>query len=279
MTGTRFYPKADAKTQSFASAYPGDIMPHPNVLVLHTTEGTSWPGYSGGAVAPTLTAFPDAAAKALRWRQHFPINMSARALVNKAGGVQTNTLNVVQVELVGTCAKGGPGLYWPEAPDWALKGLADFLKWLHAEWPVPLRSTSRPWVAYPASYGTASGQRMGEAEWMNFSGICGHQHVPENVHGDPGAFPIARLLAMTAPTPPPPTPSPTPTPTPAPAGAGESAMYFDVYSPDVTGTKMSTWIHVGQWVRVGGTPDWAIVGTPVRMKVSLKVARSMGIPV
>ncbi|MFD3560872.1 hypothetical protein ACFWVU_14500 [Streptomyces sp. NPDC058686] len=46
-------------------------------------------------------------------RQHFPANMSSRALVNRNGGVETNTLNVVQIELVGTCVKGGPGLYWP----------------------------------------------------------------------------------------------------------------------------------------------------------------------
>jgi hypothetical protein len=30
--------------------------------------------------------------------------------------------------------------------------------------------------------------------WNAFTGHCGHQHVPENDHGDPGAFPITAIL-------------------------------------------------------------------------------------
>ena len=35
---------------------------------------------------------------------------------------------------------------------------------------------------------------MSIPEWRNAYGIVGHQHVPENVHGDPGDLKIARLL-------------------------------------------------------------------------------------
>ena len=50
----------------------------------------------------------------------------------------------------------------------------------------------RPGVS-PASYG-ASPARMSFAQWRRFTGICGHQHVPENAHGDPGNLPIDKIL-------------------------------------------------------------------------------------
>ncbi|MBQ1164434.1 collagen-like protein, partial [Streptomyces sp. A73] len=36
--------------------------------------------------------------------------------------------------------------------------------------------------------------RMSYSKWNNYRGHCGHQHVPENAHGDPGAFPMAAIL-------------------------------------------------------------------------------------
>ncbi|MEU9057825.1 peptidoglycan-binding protein [Streptomyces sp. NPDC048430] len=184
------YPKADATSQWFHTAYQGDTMAHPNVIVLHTTEGSSFPSYGGGGSAPTFTI------KGGTVRQHFYANESARALVNAAGGVQTNTLNAVQIELVGTCDKGGPGLYWPDADDADLAALAELVKWLTDTYPIPVVSTSKPWLSYPSSYGSARGQRMSFSEWENFNGLCGHQHVPENDHGDPGSFPIKRLIEL-----------------------------------------------------------------------------------
>ncbi len=202
------------------------------VLVLHTTEGNGWPAYASGGEAPTMTYWAQNP-QSLSWRQHFRINESSRALMNKAGGVSTNTAGTVQVELIGTCdqatANRIPGImYWPTAPDWALQGLADFVAWLGRDWGLPLVSTPRPWLAYgpdsrrpgitPASYGN-SPARMSFDEWNAFSGICGHQHVPENDHGDPGNFPIGRLLQLAkgdlAPRPATPantTPAPTPIP-------------------------------------------------------------------
>jgi hypothetical protein len=173
-------------------------MPSVRVLVLHTTETSGWPGYAGGASAPTFTAMPDTVNKKLIWRQHFPIDMSCRALRNDAGGVNTNTTGTVQIELVGTSDSGGPGMFWPNAPDWALQGLADFCVWLRNEWDVPCTSTVR-WVSYPASYGFNASQRLGGSAWLAYRGILGHQHVPENDHGDPGLFPMSRMLSFTNP--------------------------------------------------------------------------------
>jgi hypothetical protein len=204
MTRATMYPPADRTSQWFANAYPGSIMAlTAPVFVLHTTEGgNTWPGYGGGAVAPTITALPDYTNQKLLFRQHFPLNMSARALRNLSGGVQTNTAGAIQIELCGTCVPGGPGMYWPEAPDWALRSLAEFVNFLRAEWGLPTTLPPRGFKAYPAGGDT---QRLSFAEWVNFSGICGHQHVPENDHSDPGLFPIQRLLNfVNGETPPPP---------------------------------------------------------------------------
>lgn len=201
MTGAQIYPGA-SRAHWYQSAYPGDSMPV-NTIVWHSTEGTSLDGYEGGAVAPTLTAMPDFAAQRLTWFQHFDFDTSARALVNGAGGVQTNTLNVAQVEVVGTCSPATHGdwmragvqhLYMPELPAWAVRDLGAFARWTHAEHGVPLASEVR-FTAYPGSYGATNGVRMSAAQWNGYSGHCGHEHVPENYHGDPGSFPMPAILA------------------------------------------------------------------------------------
>jgi hypothetical protein len=199
-TGPQRYPGANTKYW-FQNTYPGDAM-ETNTIVWHSTEGTSLPSYGGGASAPNLTAVPDFAAKRLVWYQHFDFDVSARALVNAPGGVATNTLNVCQVEIVGTCdphthevweGKGYRHLYMPKLPDWAVRDLAAFAAWAREKHGVPLTSDVT-WRAYPGSYG-ASGVRMSAGEWNGFTGHCGHLHVPENLHGDPGAMPMAAILA------------------------------------------------------------------------------------
>lgn len=191
MSGPQIYPGAD-RGHWYQTKYGGDRM-EVNVVVLHTTEGRNLPDYQGGAAAPNLTALPDLAAQKLRWYQHFQIDVSSRALWNAPGGVQTNTLNVCQVELVGTCDpdlrakwKGNntPHIYWPQAPEWALREVARFLSWMHRHHGVPLKGPSL-WPAYPASAGNRGGQRMSFDRWNGFRGVCGHMHVPENcVHPD-----------------------------------------------------------------------------------------------
>ncbi|CAL9370562.1 peptidoglycan-binding protein [Streptomyces sp. enrichment culture] len=199
-TGPQRFP-GSSRANWYQDDYPGDPM-EVNVVVLHTTEGRTLPGYGGGAVAPNLTAVPDFGAKRLRWYQHFDIEVSSRALANRGDGVETNTLNVCQVELVGTCdpsthAKwkraGHSHIFWPDAPKWAVDGVARFLSWMHEEHGVPL-SGPRSWPSYPSSYGNGGGQRMSGAQWERFKGVCGHMHVPENDHGDPGSIDFAQLL-------------------------------------------------------------------------------------
>jgi hypothetical protein len=202
-TGPQKYPGAST-AHWYQDKYSSSVM-ETRVVVWHSTEGTSLPDYSSGAVAPNLTAVPDFTNKKLVWYQHFDFDRSSRALVNLTGGVETNTLNVVQVEIVGTCdpathTKWGttPHLYMAELPDWAVRDLAVFAKWAHDANGVPLTSVVT-FKAYPAAYGTGNGVRMSGSKWQSFSGHCGHQHVPENLHGDPGAFPIASILLKAGP--------------------------------------------------------------------------------
>lgn len=202
MTGPQWYPGADTEGATrYDDNYPGDRQ-EVNVIVWHSTEGTSLPNYGGGSSAPTITAVPDFKAKKLVWYQHFPFDMSARALVNKSGGVETNTLNVAQVEVVGTCdpktrdkwkAEGRSFLYMGSLPDWAIRDLAAFAKWAKDKHGVPLTS-GVTFKAYPGSYGPSNGVRMSYDKWNSFKGHCGHQHVPENDHGDPGNFPMTKIL-------------------------------------------------------------------------------------
>ncbi|MFL4904669.1 peptidoglycan-binding protein [Streptomyces sp. MMS24-I2-30] len=196
-SGPQRYPGASTANW-YQNKYGGDAMDS-NTIVWHTTEGTSLPSYNGGAEAPNFTARPDFTAKRLEWFQHFDFDVSSRALINKAGGVETNTLNVCQVEIIGTCdptthKKWGstPHLYAPELPDWAIRDLAAFAQWAHDQHGVPLTS-GVTFKAYPGSYGS-NGVRMTNSAWTCFKGHCGHQHVPENDHGDPGAFPMAAIL-------------------------------------------------------------------------------------
>ena len=200
-SGPQRYPGAST-AYWYQTRYGGDSM-ESNVLVWHTTEGTSLPGYEGGTQAPNFTAKPDFTAKKLVWYQHFDFDVSSRALVH-AGAVATNTLNVCQIELVGTCdpathtkwAKAGvQHLYTPELPAWVIRDLAAFAQWANANHSVPLTS-GVTFKAYPSSYGTDNGVRMSNAKWLSYTGHCGHQHVPSgNVHGDPGLFPMEAILS------------------------------------------------------------------------------------
>ncbi len=197
--GPQKYPGASS-AYWYEGVYPGDRQ-EVNVVVLHTTEGTSLPSYGGGASAPNFTAVPDIPNKKLKWYQHYYVDSSSRALRNLSGGVQTNTNNVCQVELVGTCdprthAKWSSSshIFWPQAPEWALKEVAKFLAWMNVNHDVPLSGPS-VWRDYPDSYGD-NDSRMSFSKWNEFKGVCGHQHVPENDHGDPGSLDFKTLITF-----------------------------------------------------------------------------------
>lgn len=208
-TGPQHYPGASL-AYDYSDNYPGSPM-ESNVIVLHSTEGTSVPTYGGGKEAPNFTVKADFKLKRAQWYQHFDFDESSRALVNASGGVETNTANACQIEIVGTCdpathkkwsSQGIQHLFMPELPDWFKDELAAFIAWAHQNHGVKIQA-KRPngqklvFKAYPGSYGTKAdnGVRLTGTEWGEFYGICGHQHVPENYHGDPGNIDIDYLIA------------------------------------------------------------------------------------
>lgn len=162
---------------------------------LHTTEGSDWPTYNDWTIMPHGTIKPKANV-GVEIRQHLPLDQGSFSLRNLDGGVQTNRDYVFQWELIGTSEKGGPGYYWPDADDAVLADLYEKLIGpLSDEYNIPLKALN--FQAYPASYGARGDTntvRLSGSAFDTYSGWLGHQHVPENVHGDPGAFPWARMM-------------------------------------------------------------------------------------
>lgn len=161
--------------------------------LLHTTEGSSWPDYGGWTMTPHGTALPIPGV-GIQARQHIPYTQAAAGLMH-TGDPETNRLGVIQWELIGTCdpSMRGQLYYWPEADDAVL---ADLYRKVIAPTStalgIPL--TALTFEAYPASAGADNGVRLSGPAWVTYTGWLGHQHVPENDHGDPGAFPWARML-------------------------------------------------------------------------------------
>jgi len=170
-------------------------------FLIHTTEGTSIEGAVGAYRANN--SWPHDTVDFMfghpyRIAHHLSYDLAGRSLRNEAGGVQTNTAGVIQVEIVGFATR-------PDQIDWRAFAV-DYLGPRCRQLGIPIASTVM-WVAYPASYGKNARQRLSGAAWLSYRGILGHEHCPENDHGDPGAIPIQLILAAAqgqAPPPPPP---------------------------------------------------------------------------
>lgn len=155
--------------------------------VIHTTEvktyRASTSSYYGHQSWPHATIDEHAV-----W-QHFPINRSARALKNLSGGVETNRLSAVQCEVVWKAAE------IRSLPAATFENLRRWMRWVESA--VGVARVGARFVGPEASpYGLHAPQRFSTALWQSFNGWCGHQHVPENDHWDPGALDIAALLEV-----------------------------------------------------------------------------------
>jgi hypothetical protein len=167
----------------------------PTKGVLHTTEGSSWPNYPSQH-EPHLTVRP-VAGKGIEVRQHIAFSKAAYALKHPAGTTPTNGAHAIQMELIGTSDKNGPGYYWPAADDAVLRALwLQVIKPISDAFHIPLKAPT--FLPYPSSFGNTS-VRLSGGQWLAWNGWLGHQHVPSNDHGDPGAFPWARLVYLAHP--------------------------------------------------------------------------------
>lgn len=182
------------------------------VVVLHSTEGST----IDGAVA-TLKGRGVASHEVVDVREQLVVQLvsldrPAKSLLNLKGGVETNNRGgVIQVEIVGyasrSSANGRPGPIMPELDDDELTWLGHYVRQLCAKVAAPFVFPC--WFkSYPESYGARNGVRLSFADWLTVEGVIGHQHVPENTHGDPGALDVARMAALSAPPVPLPAPPP-----------------------------------------------------------------------
>lgn len=184
------YSEAEWHPMAGSSEFTGG----PKKLVLHTTEGKSIAGaeatYGVNGIAPHFTI--DSTLK--RFVQHIDTSRAASAMKNVSGGVQTNRDGAIQVEMIGYAA------FTHGWEDDNLVWIGDIVRLICEREGIDVYN-------YPQFVGTESGtiatptapQRMSYAEWESFNGVCGHQHVPENSHWDPGRLPYQRMLELTGP--------------------------------------------------------------------------------
>jgi hypothetical protein len=108
-------------------------------------------------------------------------------MVNLAGGVQTNTWHALQLELHWRASEIAD---MPQSlRDNLYRVLHDLIDTFDVHGPIATFHGSE-------AYGSGSPYRMSMDEWTNFNGICGHQHVPENEHWDPGPIDLSGLFEV-----------------------------------------------------------------------------------
>lgn len=189
MTHAKLYPSADQSIQWRGNDRP--TMPAVDKLLLHTTESGTWPSYPTNF--PTLT-FNPWKPRGQRWRQHCFINQAATSLKN-AGTFRTNRANVCQIEIVcwvDPAHSTNPAFYTHISED-AYLDLAQFYAWLNREWETPIKNGVK-WKEYPASYGVNNGVRLTVAQFGTYEGLCGHEHAPEQSHGDPSLINVGFII-------------------------------------------------------------------------------------
>lgn len=148
-------------------------------LVIHATVTKGLPRYTS---PPHLTIDP---ATGDVW-QHVDLDKGSYALLHPSGTPETNRMGALQIEIID---KDGNASEWSKS-----KPLAQMLQWFVAEFPI--RRTPHPEFSTSACYGPKSSCRMLADEWALFDGICGHQHVPDNYHWDPGPVDVDALLSL-----------------------------------------------------------------------------------
>ena len=170
----------------------------PALIVIHSTEGTGWTNYQNGSVAPHFTIEP----KSGEIHQHVSLAYAARALAHPSGTPETNRAGAIQIETIGTCDPNNKGKgswnYLPDMDSQQCANIAALLQMIHGAIPAIPLTRSVEFEPYPdPGYGDGH-PRMSNSTWSSYKGVCGHQHVPSNSHGDPGDIPIDEILNGTS---------------------------------------------------------------------------------
>ena len=183
----------------------------PSRIVIHTTETARLPGYHEGSYAPHFTigvgdpgSLPKEKPGNVRIWQHISLDRTAFALKHNPGTVETNHMGAhcVQIECItyigdqDTAGIVGNKGKFPKALSKALAGLVKEITAVLGD--IDINIYPEKWSA-SGSYGEKASQRLSERQWENFNGICGHEHVPNNKHWDPGAFDIEEFVGYVRP--------------------------------------------------------------------------------
>lgn len=179
------------RDETIRGAGGGTFVPAAPCGVVHTTEG-GWESamavFRSRMVAPHVMVDPVTRRRA----QFIPLDRSAYALVNDNGGVETNRHGARQIEVVG---------YADRTQDMP----ADQQEWLAVEVLRPISEAVGITGPGLECFGVDAGwvlatptarQRMSFDAWNRFGGWCGHQHVPENSHWDPGALDLPAIVRI-----------------------------------------------------------------------------------
>lgn len=161
----------------------------PYRFVLHSTEGAT--AYGAIAAFQDNDSWPhflisDETGTVQVW-QFMDLDVGARSLEHRPGTIETNLHSAVQIEIVGHAVSE------PVASPVLLAGLRRLLEWCSFRTNAKLTSNVQ-WKPYPASGGDQNGIRLTDQQWAAYNGVCGHMHVPNQEHGDPGAINISALL-------------------------------------------------------------------------------------
>ncbi|MBB5076377.1 S8 family serine peptidase [Nonomuraea endophytica] len=156
-------------------------------LVMHTIEAEpSVDGFRAMVARHPSPAHLWAMPSADLLLQVIPLDRAAYALKHPSGTVETNRSRAVQVEIWGNAAN------MANAPRETLDWLAERVLRPVAEL-VPLNLLNVKATGGRECYGARAACRMSDAEWAAFDGVCGHQHVPNNSHWDPGRLDLGYL--------------------------------------------------------------------------------------
>lgn len=154
-----------------------------NRHVLHTTEGFGidlmWEVLKNKRASPHFLIDPSAGDT--RVIQMIPLNQAGRALQNDQGDFhQTNRAgkHTIQTEIVDKAINA------PLWTDWWYRDLAALCVLI--EHRVPIK---RHAAAFQKPV------KMSDDAFDDFEGYCGHVHVPDNTHIDPGKLNWLKLLA------------------------------------------------------------------------------------
>jgi hypothetical protein len=184
--------------------------------VIHKTEGSSVSGAIGAyRSANSWPHFTVGTAGDVH--QHLALSRAGRALQNLSGGVETNRGGAIQIELVGYSKNAS----LPSAQELAMKAL---MRWIEANAGVQQYG---PRFGGQEQYGQRNPFEFSHSYWISFNGWCGHQHVPENSHWDPGALDLSRLLVQ----------APAPVPVPVPGIQIPSFYHAEVPQVPFTATR------------------------------------------